>query len=141
MYDTMILVFSAVFAAGCFGGFITGLFDNPSEKLGVDGRNAKKHGLSYKHGKCRFPGLLGQVLLGGVGAVVFWSLYGPFSGETIIGPEAACEGLNLTLGQLATSLLIGMGGTGFLWSEAERRCCFKSKDDDSWNKRKIPPWR
>jgi len=115
-----------VFGAGCTGGLITGLFDlqDPTKK---DQQTAlEKLGLRYFRGECRtwFPGLLGSVLLGGVAAVVFWSLYGPFSGATIIGVGAPTANVspNLTIGQLASSLLIGLSGAGFLLTEAKRRC-------------------
>ncbi len=107
------LVIAVVFVAGCLGGLISGLFLRPA-----------KIGLSYRDEEiCStyFPGLLGNVLLGGTAAALFWCLYGPFTGATLIGPPASPE-VSLTVGQLASCLLIGMGGAGFLFTEARRRC-------------------
>ena len=109
-------VISVVFLSGCIGGLITGLFFKPE--------NRKQLLLWYPGELCgvQHPGLLGNILLGGVAAVIFWSLYGPFSGALIIGSGGAMKEVGLTVGQLAGCLLIGMGGAGYLFTEARRRC-------------------
>jgi hypothetical protein len=105
-------IVGAVFFAGCVGGLFNGLL-------------AEKRGLRYLSTGCDtyFPGTLGNVLTGGVAALVFWGLYGPFSGATILPPGAAgSEPVTLKIGELASSILIGIGGPGFLRAEAGRRC-------------------
>ena len=106
-------ILGVVFFAGCVGGVVAGF---------IAGVNSNRMGIWYTEGKCRtrFPGFLGNVLLGGIAAIVFWALYGPFTGATIIGD--ATDIINLTIGQLAGCFLIGMGGPGFLLMEAGRRC-------------------
>jgi hypothetical protein len=121
------LILAVVFMAGCIGGLISGVFMLPvipaNENRAKAGRGARWLRLSYHAGKCQteFPRLGGDVLLGGVAAVVFWCLYGPFTGATIIGPPPSPD-VSLSIGQLASCLLIGMGGAGFLLTEARRRC-------------------
>jgi hypothetical protein len=105
-------IMGVVFGAGCIGGF-------------VNGRKAEKWGLRYKDPKCDtwFAGVLGYVLLGGIAAVVFWGLYGPFTEATVLGPEAASDvTLKLTFGQLMGSVLMGISGPGFLRAESSKRC-------------------
>lgn len=109
-------IIGVVFATGCIGGLVSGLFYRP--------KKMKQLLLWYPGEVCstHFPGLLANVLLGGFAAVVFWCLYGPFSGATIIGSSASTTEVGLTVGQLGSCLLIGMGGAGFLLTEASRRC-------------------
>ena len=108
-----------VFITGFIGGLIGGFIDRPSKK---------ELGLWYQGDLCgtHFLGLLGSVLLGGVAAAVFWCLYGPFAGTTIIGDATGKVGL--TLGQLASCLVIGMGGPAFLLTESRRRCLKEQLD-------------
>ena len=58
-------------------------------------------------------------------SILFWALYGPFSGFPIVGgAPTVAAGLQpaLKVGELAASLLIGTGGAGFLRAESRRRC-------------------
>lgn len=107
-------IIGVVFATGCVGGLVSGLFYRPKKLeqffLWYPGKDCSTH----------FPGMLANVLLGGFAAVVFWCLYGLFSGATIIGSSASKTEVGLTIGQLGSCLLIGMGGTGFLLTEASR---------------------
>lgn len=78
--------------------------------------------LAYKDPACDtiYAGPLGNILLGGLAAVVYWALYGPVSGLYLLGNSQA--GPYLTLGQLAGSILLGMGGPAYLLAEADKRC-------------------
>lgn len=111
-----------LFVAGSIGGLIGGLFDAPWEN--------KVKLIPYKNEDCKtwYPGIFGNVLLAGMAAVIFWCLYGPYAGSPIIGSAPLNDGNapHLTIGQLASCILIGMGGV-FLFTEANRRCCKKSK--------------
>lgn len=111
-----------VFLAGCIGGVVAGF---------ITGTNSKNKWIWYTNDEChtRFPGFLGNVLLGGISALVFWGLYGPFTGATIIG--SAMEEINLTIGQLVSCFLIGMGGPGFLVTEAGLRCSDRQKKESN----------
>ena len=123
-----------VFVAGCLGGLVAGLFspdatvtDHASAKP-AHGRAKRMRGLLVqKNPECQtlFPSVLGSLLLGGVAAVVFWGLYGPLSGVPIVGSVPASAVLltpHLTVGQLAGSIIMGIGGPAFLQVEAQRRC-------------------
>ena len=105
-----------VFASGCIGGFISGFFYIP--------KMSSKFLFLYEGEVCgtKFPGIVTNTLLGGVAAVIFWCLYGPYIDYSIIGNSPNLNNLGLTLGQLASCFLIGMGGAGFLQSEANKRC-------------------
>ena len=101
-----------VFLAGCVGGFI-------------NGRKADSWGLRYKDPKCNtwFPGIMGYVLAGGIAAVVFWGLYGPFTEAPVLGSDAVTDvPLKLTFGELAGSFLIGLSGHSWLSALSEKKC-------------------
>lgn len=81
----------------------------------------------YLNPDCKtcFAGLVSSVLLGGLAALVYWGLYGPLAGFPILGsPKSSNYPMPpiLTLGQLAASVIMGIGGPGFLAVEASRRC-------------------
>lgn len=124
----VLLILSIVFSAGCVGGLIGGLFGPPenfAKGESTEKSTRSRLQLRYFRKQCKtwFPSLLGNMLVGGTAAVIFWCLYGPFSGSTIIGEAPPCEPVpRLTSGQLASCLLIGMSGAGFLLTEAGRRC-------------------
>ena len=77
-----------VFIAGCVGGSVTGLValesSRSSNNNGTQSKNKERQklGIAYKNLGCDtvFAGLAGHVLLGGIAALVYWGLYGPFSG-------------------------------------------------------------
>ena len=103
-------------------------------------RARKRWFFAYRVPRCAtvFPGFAGNVLLGGLAAVVNWGLYGPFSGFAVVGapPDGGSQMVPfLTVGQLAVSIVLGIGGPGFLLAEASRRCCERTnkKDCPSFN--------
>lgn len=129
-------IISVVFAIGCLGGVVSCLFPRPDPKEGQS-----IYQLWYKSKDCEtyFPGLITNIILGGIAASAFWCLYGPYSGMAIIGTSTEDPGVKLTVGQIASSLFIGIGGVKYLQTEAERRCAEyqakrrKSKNDDPCN--------
>lgn len=66
------------------------------------------------------PGFLGNMLVGGVTAVVMATLYSPL-GAIPIGMAHTTATYPLTLGGLAGALLAGIGGARLLTREVDRR--------------------
>jgi hypothetical protein len=116
---TIVVILAVVFLLGCLGGLVNWVFFSLPPRKGQS-----TYGLWYYTYRCptRFPGLVTNVLLGGVGALVFWCLHGPYSGAVLIGTEAGTTGATLTVGQIPISFLIGMGGGSYILNEARRRC-------------------
>ena len=117
------LIMGVVFVAGCLGGLLTAIVSGESE----DGNAGRAISLAYMNPDCetRFANRLGNVLLGGVSALLFWALSGPFSGFPVVGAApTVVAGVQpaLKVGEFAASFLIGTGGAGFLRAEARRRC-------------------
>jgi hypothetical protein len=119
MNSVIIAILGVVFLLGCFGGFVNWLFFRLPPMKGQS-----PYGLWYRTPWCqtRFPGLVTNVFLGGIGAVVFWCLHGPYSGTVLIGTDPGRAIANFTLGQIPISFLIGLGGGSYILSEARRRC-------------------
>jgi hypothetical protein len=71
------------------------------------------------------PGMLGNVLVSGVAAVVSWGLYGPFAASYVAGgPRAAAAGVQsvgLTLASLIGAVLVGLTGARWLTNEVDKR--------------------
>ena len=108
-----------VFITGCFGGYVSWLLPKPEPR---EGQSTLR--LWYKGKDCEtsFPGLITNIFAGGLAASAVWCLYGPYSGEVLVGPDAGVNAVNLTVGQLPISFFIGMGGLRYLLAEAQRRC-------------------
>ena len=127
---TTLVIMAVVFLIGCFGGLVNWVFFSPEprEKESNEPREKEsKYRLWYLTKDCetRFPGLATTVPLGGIAALIFWCLNGPYSGTVLIGPHGPHEGLvmpTLTVGQIPTSFLIGLGGATYILTEAQRRC-------------------
>jgi hypothetical protein len=119
MNATVLLILGVVFFLGCFGGYVNWLFfkEEPPDKRA-------SYRLRYKTGRCdtHFPGLPTNLLLGGLGAVVFWCFHGPYSGAVLIGTDPGTVSPSLTIGQIPISFLIGMSGGNYLLKEAQNRC-------------------
>jgi hypothetical protein len=115
-------VLVSVLAAGCVGGLVNGLL-------------AGELVLPRYKKACRtyFPGIVGNVVLGGVGAVVFWGLYGPMAEIPLFGQRPPqlqqAATVALSLGDLLGSLVVGIGGGQLLTGEAERRCLKRGIED------------
>ncbi len=117
------LIMGVVFVAGCLGGLLTAIISGERQHRNEGGAIS----FAYTNQDCetRFANRLGNVLLGGVSALLFWALYGPFSGFPVVGAApTAAAGVQpaLKVGELAASFVIGTGGAGFLRAEARRRC-------------------
>lgn len=65
------------------------------------------------------PGWVGNVVVGAVAAVVVWGVNGPLSQYDIIADSD--ETLHLTLGQLLSSIVVGLGGGNILTQMAQKQ--------------------
>jgi hypothetical protein len=71
-----------------------------------------------KEAKIWRPGWVGNVLVGGVAAVVVWGIYGPLASFDLLGGQNLDP--HLTLAQLFSSLVVGLGGGRILSLEAQK---------------------
>ncbi len=65
------------------------------------------------------PGFVGNILIGGVTAIVLAGLYSPLGAVEISAAQA--PNLQLTFGSLAGALLSGIGGARLLTQEVDKR--------------------
>lgn len=69
-------------------------------------------------------GVIGNIILGAIGAAVSWGLYGPAATVLVIGtaPEGTvATPITLAVGALASALLVGFGGARWLTNEFDKR--------------------
>ena len=110
----MILAMIYVFAAGALGGFVNAMFSE-------NGFVLPKKETSDKITIVR-PGFSGNILVGGVAALVSWGLYGPLAAVSILGSKTGGEAtISLTLSALAGAVLIGVGGARWLTNEVDKK--------------------
>lgn len=104
---TMLLI---IFGAGLIGGTINALISDNGFVL-----PKKMSGIVR-------PGWLGNALIGGVGAIVSWSLYGPLAGAPIwtSSDQQKVEG-TLTLAAVGGALLVGIAGARWLSNEVDKK--------------------
>lgn len=100
-----------VFASGCVGGLVNAVL---AGQLELPKRDTQA-------GVYR-PGWLGNLLIGGVAAAVFWGLYGPMASAILMGPaNAGGAAAILRVSDLVGALLTGVGGGRLLTAELEKR--------------------
>ena len=73
------------------------------------------------------PGWIGNVLIGGVAAVVVWGIYGPSASVDII--RGNLEDVSLSIAQLFSSLAIGFSGGRILTDIAGRQADRITRDN------------
>jgi len=70
------------------------------------------------------PGVLGNMFIGAVAAVVSWGLYGPMAAVIAIeGPSTPASGtvpLGLPLASIVGAILVGIGGAKWLTAEVDK---------------------
>ncbi len=96
-----------IFACGLAGGFTNCLLRGPRHFWFRHDSEGNWH-----------PGWFGCILLGGFAALVTWGIYGPGASYDVMGTDASA--LRLTLAQLCTSVLVGIGGSHVLTLEAQK---------------------
>lgn len=107
----------AVFAAGCMGGLAN---------AAIAGELQLPH--KDPEAKVFRPGWIGNVVVGGLAALVFWGLYGPMSGVVLIGPrDPGAVTAVLRVSELFGSLLTGVGGGRLLSAAVDRRISDREK--------------
>jgi hypothetical protein len=111
---TFFLILVVVWVAGGIGGAINALMsDNgfvlPKAADTTDGRILR-------------PGFLGNVLIGGVAAVISWGLYGPFAAYPLIGGSvpSGSASVMLSLSAFVGAVLVGVGGARWLTNEVDK---------------------
>ncbi len=72
------------------------------------------------------PGWTGSLFLGGVAAVLIWGIYGSSASFDLLG-ATHFDG-HLTVAQLLTSVVVGMGGSRILTLEAQKLTLSKQRD-------------
>ncbi len=116
MSDTWAIII-AVFAAGCFGGLTNAAI---AGELGLPHSDAEA--------KVFRPGWLGNVLVGGVAALVFWGLYGPMAAAVVIGPSnPQGSPAVLHVSELFGALLTGVGGGRLLTAAVAKEISDREK--------------
>lgn len=113
------LVVAAVLGAGVLGGLVNSLITGEVRLPRTDQEARVWH-----------PGWVGNALVGGVAAVVFWGLYGPFAGYALVGTVASVGGSvpAFTVGDLCGAVVTGLGGGQILTREVDRRVSTKELD-------------
>lgn len=110
------LVILLVFMAGSFGGFLNALI---SGELHLPRKDHKAH--LYR------PGWVGNTLVGGFAAVIFWGIYGPLASATLVGADGSSVKVALHVGEFFGSILTGVGGGRLLTVEADRHALAVTK--------------
>lgn len=120
MQSVMWLMLLYVFLAGAVGGVVNALMTDNGFLLpkseDIDGKT-----------KIFRPGYLGNVVIGAVGAVVSWGLYGPLSSFLVAGTDQAINAnvtpdkIGLSLASLVGAVLIGIAGSRWLTSEVDKK--------------------
>jgi hypothetical protein len=107
---------AVILGAGAVGGVINALLsDNgfilPKPKTTADGEIIW------------LPGIVGNLILGSVGAAVSWGLYGPVSTYVILNSsgQTATQGVILTLSALVGGVLVGAAGARWWSSEVDKK--------------------
>ena len=119
------IVVGLVFTAGCIGGLINSLVAGELRLPYLD-----------SDAKVYRPGWVGNVLVGGVAALVLWGLYGPMAHHDLIAAHAN-ETIALTVAELFGALVTGVGGGRLLSAEISRRALQVERDALDETKRTL----
>jgi hypothetical protein len=112
------LVIGLVFGAGCLGGLVNAVLAGELQLPRLD-----------EEARLYRPGWLGNILVGGSAALVFWGLYGPMASAIIIGPgQGAGTDALMRVSELFGALLSGIGGSRVLTAELDKRLLQKENN-------------
>lgn len=115
------LAMALVFVFGCVGGGISILTNRREAVRRKPSFKTVAWGLLYANPDCDtlFLTPRGRVLVGGVAAVVFWGLYGPWANSPVLGGGSTPP---FTVAQLVAPILMGIGGPDWLQAQSQGRC-------------------
>lgn len=110
MNDIWMIILS-VFFAGCLGGITNAAI---ADELKLPHRDPEAQ--IYR------PGWIGNILVGGVAALVLWGLYGPMANAILIGsiPTSSPAPI-LHVAEFFAGIVTGIGGGRVLSSEVDKR--------------------
>lgn len=100
-----------IFGAGALGGLVNALMADKIKLM----PGSESVGDTHYY----YPGLVGNLAVSGVAAVVSWGLYGPFASANIIGP-ATNQTLSVTYAAFVGAILVGMAGARWLTNEVDK---------------------
>lgn len=106
------LIIGIVFLAGGIGGVINALMTD-------NGFIVPKYE-DASGNKIWRPGVIGNVLIGAVAAVISWGLYGPFSDFAIL-PQPTTGEPNLKVAAFVGAILVGVAGAKWLSNEVDKK--------------------
>ena len=116
----MLWILLVIFVAGAVGGIVNALISDNGFVL------PKAVPPDPQGTQIIRPGFLGNVLMGGVAAMISWGLYGSSSSECVVGcgtaPTSTPTPLaGLTLASLVGAVLVGIGGARWLTNEVDKK--------------------
>jgi hypothetical protein len=111
------LMMLVIFAAGAVGGIVNALM--------TDNGFLMPRQESVRDTTIYRPGFLGNLIIGGVGALVSWGLYGPLSAYQLFSTSAGLDATNwgtggVSLASLVGAILIGVSGARWLTNEVDK---------------------
>jgi hypothetical protein len=109
---TLVYILGIVFVAGGIGGLANAMMTD-------NGFTLWKWETTGQTSYLR-PGIIGNVFVSGVAAVVSWGLYGPFAATNIVGDNNSAIPPSLTLSALVGAVLVGIAGARWLTSEVDK---------------------
>lgn len=109
------IIFGIIFLGGAIGGVINALMTD-------NGFILPKYEDASEN-KIWRPGVVGNVLTGGVGAIISWGLYGPFQTFVILSdqPDIKQGPLSLTVATFVGVILVGVAGAKWLSNEVDKK--------------------
>jgi hypothetical protein len=111
------LMMLVIFAAGAVGGIVNALM--------TDNGFLMPRQESVRDTTIYRPGFLGNLIIGGVGALVSWGLYGPLSAYQLFSTSVGLDATNwgtggVSLASLVGAILIGVSGARWLTNEVDK---------------------
>ena len=106
------MIFGIIFFAGAVGGIINALLtDNGFVFPSFESASGTK---------IWRPGIIGNLLIGAISAIISWGLYGPFA-SLIILPHAANTNPNISVAAFVGAMLVGIAGAKWLSNEVDKK--------------------
>ncbi len=67
------------------------------------------------------PGVIGNVLIGAIAAVISWGLYGPFANFIILPNKPGIDPPSITVAAFVGAMLVGVAGAKWLSNETDKK--------------------